>query len=105
LRTPVSWRTIADMMSTNARLIAWMLDANLRSAHLAKTLQCDRSYVGHLRAGRRKPSRRIANLIERHSATWAHGPIRAAEWDGPYAGLAVANDNDVPVPPAAEGAA
>lgn len=92
------------MSTPHARLDRFITETTTPGA-IAKLLGVHSTYVWKLRRGLRAPSRKLANLIERHSATWAHGPIRATEWDGPYAGLVVANDNDVPAPPAAEGAA
>ena len=70
-----------DTLPAAARFVQWMTDAEFRAVDLGTELEVHPSYVSHIRAGRRLPSRRVANLIERLSATWSRGPIRAMEWD------------------------
>ncbi|MFW5875718.1 MAG: helix-turn-helix domain-containing protein [Myxococcota bacterium] len=69
------------MDPASKRLSAWMQERGLTLVEAGRMLECSYSYVGHLRSGRRTPSRRVANQIERVTATWPAGPIRAMEWD------------------------
>ena len=68
-------------MNASERMAQWLAEEGLTMSSLARKLNCTPSHVGHLIARRRKPSRRVANLIERLSAQWPMGPIRSTEWD------------------------
>lgn len=46
----------------------------------AELLGCDRSFISHVRAGRKKPGLQRAAALERATAKWQHGPIRAVDW-------------------------
>ena len=63
------------------RLAAWLLSLGWNDMEAGFRLGCDRSYLPRLRRGERLPGRRLANMIERLSAPWEHGPIRSTEWD------------------------
>lgn len=86
-------------MSAPALLRAFRRDRGLSAARLATLIGVTRQMVHHLERGERPPGLALAVRIERLTDGWARGPIRPWQW------LPVANDNDVPVPPAAEGAA
>jgi len=71
-------------VEANDRFSKWMDSLGYGSKmRIAKDLGCSPSMVGHIANKRRVPSLRIANSIERMSAMWEHGPIRAMEWTKP----------------------
>lgn len=47
----------------------------------ARLLGCDRSYLPQLASGPKTPGRALANAIERETASWDEGVIRAEDWD------------------------
>ena len=68
-------------MNPGSRLRDFLASANRPRAQVAKGLGCTRAHLYHLMSGYRTPGLRLALAIERLTADWQHGPIRAAEWD------------------------
>lgn len=63
------------------RFRQWVADLGLTHAGVAHRLVCDQSTANRIFHGIRAPSRKVANAIERATADWPSGPIRAVEWD------------------------
>lgn len=66
-------------MNARERLRAWRGTRSFRE--MGELLGCDGSFISHVEHRRKYPGRKLANAIEIHSASWAHGPIRAVAWD------------------------
>lgn len=64
------------------RLRAFLLETDLDTSQAAKLLGCTRAYVSLLQTKRRRPSLDVAASIERMTAKWSSGPIRAVDWTG-----------------------
>jgi hypothetical protein len=69
--------------SPQARLRAFIVSIGSNLAAEARVLGCSRPALTNIANGRTLPRRALANGIERRTAEWEGGPIRAAEWDGP----------------------
>lgn len=63
------------------RFRRWVREHNLTHGAVAGLLECDQSTAHRVFHGVRAPSRKVANAIERATAKWSGGPIRASEWD------------------------
>jgi len=79
------------------RFRAWMEDQGLTHKAAAMRLGCDASYPTHILSGNRRPGLTVAMAIERATATWSGGVIRAEEW------LAGGEHSPIVRPAAAEG--
>ncbi len=69
------------MKRPHKKLKAWLASECLSVGEAARSLGCSRPLLSMIVNGHRKPGRRVANMIERLTAPWIDGPIRAAEWD------------------------
>lgn len=69
-------------MDTIEKFEAWLKSQGYHGVSAAKALGIHQSVVNGLRAGKRKPSLRVASLIERATLNWDDGPIFASEWSG-----------------------
>lgn len=65
-------------MRAMALFIRWSDEIGVVAA--ARMLGCHKSYVSHFRSGRRRPGLELASKIERATADWKSGPIRATDW-------------------------
>ncbi len=71
------------MGSGHHRFGLWISEVGLSLHQVATLLGCSFGMVGHLRAGRRKPGRRLAARIQEVTATGERGPIAVTSWDPP----------------------
>jgi hypothetical protein len=69
--------------SPQSRLRAFVVSIGSNLAAEARLLGCTRQSLTNIANGHTLPRRALANAIERRTAGWDGGPIRAAEWDGP----------------------
>lgn len=67
-------------MPVGDRFGLWVAYAEQSLRRLALAWGCDASHLSHLKAGRKRPSLRLACTIEKATADWPEGPIRASEW-------------------------
>lgn len=58
--------------------IRWTDEVGVAKA--AEALDCDPSFISHMRSGKKRPSLEKAAALERATRKWAHGPIRAIDW-------------------------
>jgi DNA-binding transcriptional regulator YdaS (Cro superfamily) len=65
-------------MRALALFILWTDEVGREKA--AELLGCDPSFISHVRSGRKKPSLEKAAALERATAKWKRGPIRAVDW-------------------------
>lgn len=65
-------------MRALALFIRWTDEVG--AAKAAEVLGCDRSFISHVRSGRKKPSLEKAAALERATKKWQGGPIRAVDW-------------------------
>lgn len=73
-------RVIQEHLSD--RFARWLIARGWTSdARAATALDSSVSMIRKIRVGVRAPGRKLANTIERESASWPEGPIRASEWD------------------------
>lgn len=69
------------MSGPHKRLRAWLAWKGLTVTDGSEQLRCSRTLLSLIANGHRRPGRRVANMIERITAPWPKGPIRASEWD------------------------
>lgn len=82
-----------------ARLRRFRDSRRISRERFARLLDVSASMLTKLERGESSPSLALACRIARLTESWREGAISPFEW------IEIANDNDVPVPPAAEGAA
>lgn len=68
-------------MAANERLAEWFRAQGWTHRDASSVLGIKPDMIAALVTGKRLPGRLNANLIERMSAPWEHGPIRSEEWD------------------------
>lgn len=68
------------MRTPRDRLKAWRKDLDISQEKLAGELGCSQVLVSLIESGHRRPGLAVATAIERLSAAWRWGPIRASEW-------------------------
>ena len=84
----------APASDARSRFSAWVESVGRKEA--AAILDCHWTYPGLVIRGERVPQRRLAHAIERATASWPTGPIRAEEWD------ALEDDESAPAQQTAE---
>lgn len=63
------------------RVMKWIDYEGWNITEAAKRMGIDRTMLSYIVNKRRVPGRKLANILEKHSAHWPDGPIKASEWD------------------------
>jgi hypothetical protein len=72
-------RVVPERLSN--RVQRWAAACGWSDPQAARLLGTSTSMFRKVRVGTRSPGRKLSLAIERLSATWDEGPIRASEWD------------------------
>jgi hypothetical protein len=71
-----------ERSDVHVRFDRWVQSTGKRPNEIGTLLGCDSTHISCLRLGRKRAGLGLALSIERASADWSEGPIRADEWVG-----------------------